>query len=74
MDYELLSTKVRGMLEKYSTFFAKTMVDLNEARLHKATLNLLTHMWIFSRLSIASLDGKQHLSEVVSSALIGLSL
>ena len=38
-------------------------MDLNEARLHEATLNLNTHTWIFSHLSIASVDDKQHLSE-----------
>ena len=36
--------------------------------LHEATLNLHTHAWIFYRLSIASVDGKQHFSEVVFSA------
>jgi hypothetical protein len=49
-------------------------VDLNEAHLHEATLNLHTYVLIFSRLSVASIDGKQHLSEVVFSALVGFSL
>ena len=40
-------------------------MDINEARLHKATLNLHTHASTFSRLSIPSEDGKQNLSEVV---------
>ena len=63
------------MLEKVSDFlFLENLVDFNEARLHKATLNLYTHTWIFSRLLIVSLDGKQHLSEVVFSAFVGLSL
>ena len=33
-----------------------------------------TLAWIFSRLSIASVDGKQHLSEIVFSALVGFPL
>jgi len=33
--------------------------------LHEPTLNLSAHAWIFSRLSIASVAGKQQLSEVV---------
>ena len=44
-------------------------MDFNEAFLHEATFNLHTHKIIFYRLSIASVDGKQHLSEVVFSAL-----
>ena len=55
----------------YDFIFVRNMVDFNEARLHEATLNLHRHAWIFSRLSITSVDGKQHLSEVVFSALIG---
>ena len=36
---------IRGLLEKYPTLFvfAKTLVDFNEARLRKATLNLHKH-------------------------------
>ena len=49
-------------------------MDLNEARLHEATLNLHTHACIFSRMSIASVDGKQYLSEVVFSAFVEFSL
>ena len=41
---------------------------------HEATLNLHMHLWIFSHMLIASVDGKQHLSEVVFSALVGFSL
>ena len=53
-------------------FFAKTWwISMKRACM---ILNLLTHAWIFSRLSIASVDGKQHLSEVVISALVGFSL
>jgi hypothetical protein len=49
-------------------------VFFNEARFHEVTLNINKHAWIFSRLSIVSFDGKQHLSEVVFSALVGVSL
>ena len=38
------------------------------------TLSLHTYSFIFSRLSIASIDDKQNLSEVVFSALVGFSL
>ena len=62
------------MFEKYPTFFCENLMDFNEARLHEAILNLHTHTWILSCLSIASVDGKQHLSEVVLSALVGFSL
>ena len=55
-------------------FFCKNLVDFNEMHLHKATLNLHMHTWIFCYLSIASVDGKQHLSEIVFSALVGFSL
>ena len=52
-------------LEKYPTcFICENLVDFNEVRLHEATLNLRMHAIIFSRLSIPSVDGKQHLSEV----------
>jgi hypothetical protein len=51
--------------------FCKNLVDLYEACLHEVTLNLYMHAWIFPRLSILSVDGKQHLSEVVFSALVG---
>ena len=49
-------------------------MDFNEAHLHEATLNLHTHERVFSLLSIASVDGNQHLSEVVFSAFVGFSL
>ena len=49
-------------------------MDFNEACLHEATLNLHMYANIFSCLSIASVDGKQHLSKVVFSALVGFSL
>ena len=45
-------------------------MDYNLARLHEPTLNLSAH----SRLSIASVAGKQQLSEVVCSAHVGFSL
>ena len=38
-------------------------------RLHEVTLNPHTHSLIFSCLSIASVDGKQHLNEVVFSVV-----
>ena len=73
---QAISTKLEQVYSvKYpDLFFLEHLVDLNEARLHEATLNLHTHRWIVSRLSIASVDGKQHLSEVVFSTLIGFSL
>ena len=49
-------------------------MDYNLARLHEPTLNLSAHAGIFPRLSIASVTGKQHLSEVVCSALVDFSL
>ena len=54
--------------------FLQNLVNFNEARLREATLNLHTHTLIFSRLSIASVDGKKYFSEVVFSALVGFSL
>ena len=42
--------------------------------MHEVTLNPLINALIFSCLSIASVDGKQHLSDVVFSALVGFSL
>ena len=53
--------------------FCKNLVDFNEARLHEATLKLHSHSRIFFRLSIVSVDDKQHLSEIVFSALVGYS-
>jgi hypothetical protein len=54
--------------------FCKNLVDFNEARLHETTLNLHIRVWIFSQMSIASVDGRQYLSEVVFSAHVGFSL
>ena len=51
----------------------ENLVNVNEPRLHEATLNLDTDAGTFSRLSIASVDGKHHLSDVFS-ALIGFWL
>ena len=45
-------------IRKVSYLFSENLVDFCEA-----SLNLHTHAWIFSRLSIASVDGKQHLSD-----------
>ena len=53
-----------------SILFCENLADFYEARLHEATFNLHTHAWIFSSLSIASVDGKQDLSEVVFSDLV----
>ena len=59
------------MLEKYPAYFSsENLVDFNEVRLHEATLNLHMHARIFSCMLIASVDLKQHLNEVVFSALI----
>ena len=56
-------------------FVCKNLLDISEAHLHEVTLNLHTHVWIFSCMSIVTVDGKQHhLSEVVFSALVGFSL
>jgi len=55
-------------------FLCEHLMDYNLARLHEPTLNLSAHAWIFSRLSIASVAGKQHLSEVVCSARVDFSL
>ena len=66
---------IRDLLEKYpALLFCENLMDSNEARLYEETLNLYTHAWSFSRLSIASDDGKHHMSEIVFSALVGLSL
>ena len=63
------------LLEKYqSSSFCEKLVDINEARLLEATLNLQMHAWIFSHLSVASVNSNQHLSEVVFIALVGFSL
>ena len=56
------------------TFYCENLVDFNEVHLHEATFSLHTHTWIFSLLSIASVDGKQLLSEVVFNAFVGFSL
>ena len=51
------------MLVKYPTlFFYENLVDFNEAR---GNLEPSYANFNFSRLSIALVDGKQHLSEVV---------
>ena len=65
---------IHGLIGKYSTFFlslfCENLVDLNEARLHEATLNLHMHERIISCPSIASVDGKQHLSQVVYNVVL----
>ena len=67
---------VTTLLEKYPTlfFFCENLVDFNEMHLYETILNLHTQVWILSHLSIVPADGKQHLSEVVFSALVGFSL
>ena len=60
-------------------FFPKGLKILHEERrrlprLHGTTLKLYKPYMTFSRLSMASVDGKQHLSELVFSALLGCSL
>ena len=63
------------IIRMYSTlFFCDNLVDFDEARLHEVTFNIRTYAWIFSRVSIASVDGKQHLNQVEFSALVGFSL
>ena len=61
------------LLEKYPTFFFENLVDFNEVHLHEGKLNLNMHTLIFSRLSMALVHGKQHLSELVFRALVGFS-
>ena len=75
----LAAQKIQNIVTKQSALFRKidffeNLVDFNEALLHEATLNLHMHLWIFSRLLIASVDGKQHFNEVVFSALARFSL
>ena len=42
--YEDIETRGNAaLLEKYPTFFCENLVDLNEARLHGATMYLHTH-------------------------------
>ena len=64
---------LRGLLENSRPYFFENLVDFNDVHFQGATLNLQTHAWIFYCLSIASIDGKHHLSEVVFSALVGFS-
>ena len=55
----LLSSILDISLRKVSDliFLCKNLVDFNEVCLHEATLNLHMHLWIFSCLSIVSVDG-----------------
>ena len=66
-----LSAKQWDVRKLSDHIFCDNLVDFNEPRLHEATLNFYTHAWIFSHLSIASVDAKQHLSEIVLGALVG---
>ena len=54
--------------------FCEYLVDFNEASVHETALNLDRHSCILSCLSVSSVDGKQHLSEVEFSALVKFSL
>lgn len=49
-------------------------MDLIQPRFHEPLLNLHAHAWIFSRLVMASVAGKQQLSDVVCSSRIGFLL
>ena len=63
--------KLQHVLSCWKVFyfsFCKKLVDFNEPHLHEVTFNLLMHVWIFSCLSIASADGKKHLSGIVFSS------
>jgi hypothetical protein len=46
-------------------FFNENLVDFNEAHLHEANVNIHEEYMNFFHLSRASVDGKQHLREVV---------
>ena len=50
--------------------YCENLMDVNEARLHEATLNFHTQAWMFSCLSMSSVDSKQQLSEAVFMALV----
>ena len=72
----VLISKSGGLIYYYAGkvsdhFFFEPLVNFNEARLHWSTLKLHTHASIFSRLLIASIDGKQYMSEAMFSALVG---
>ena len=67
---------IRGLLEKYPTlfFFAKTWwISVKHACMRRPWI-LIRRREFFSRLSIASLYGKQNLREILFSALVGFSL
>ena len=74
-EFITLGEQVDNHLVRRENFlFCKNLVVFNEARLHETILDLHMNTWIFFCLSIASVDGKQHLSDVVFSALIGNDL
>ena len=66
-----------SLLEKYPNlffFFANTWwISMKRACMRRPSTFICMREF-FSRMSIASVDGKQHLSEVVFSALVGFSL
>ena len=61
-------------VSEINTISCENLMDFNKTRLHEVVLKLHTRAWIFSRLSIASVDGNQLLSEVVFSDLFVFSL
>jgi hypothetical protein len=67
-----LESTIPGLLEKYPTlFFAKTWcISINHA-CTRWPWTFLHMSELFSCLLLVSVDGKQHLSEVVFSALVG---
>ena len=70
---QTLYHSVRKVTDFFSFSCCKNLVDFNKARLHKATLNLHTYAWFVSCLLISSVDGNQHLSEIVFSGLVRFS-
>jgi hypothetical protein len=64
LKHQSIHHSVRKSIRPY---FWGNLVDFNEARLHEPSYACVN----FSRLSIASVDGEQDLSEVVFSALVG---
>ena len=74
MDINTSCLQYYHVREVSKLFFCENLMNFNEAILYEASLNLHTHTWIFSRRSIASVNGKQHLSKVVFSTLVGFLL
>ena len=76
VEIGVVNAAVYCSVRKVSDFFCENLVDFNEARLYETTLNLHTHAEFFPRLSIASVDGTQHLSslQTLSSRLLSKNL